>query len=439
MIRKLRQLHPTALFPIVATAVGLPLIFLIPPFQSPDEPAHYFRAWALSEGKLFAEATPTASGSVLPVSLLELQHSTMKSVPGQPFRGLGVDELRHAWNIQTSEERIFLPYTTAAVFPPLVHLPQAVGIGVARPVGRPLLALYAGRLANLAAGILLAWLAVVVAPRGRWIFFTIALLPMAAFLRSSLSPDVMTMGLAWVMTATILRVASPPHRPRTSGLAALAFLLATAKLAYVPLAVAAAAATWVGSRRQSLVTLAAALFGVVASLPWAGAWRPVREEVVTSPTLQLQVLSEQPLYGLVAVISDPLLNAPRYTSEMIGRLGWLDVPLPLSYLAVSAVLILLVASREERAGGWKLRGFLIAAAAVSGFLVSLSQYLAWTPVGATFVEGTSGRYFLPVAPALLVALSSREKSLERTIWIPLLWALLSAGLLLGVVTRFYWL
>jgi uncharacterized membrane protein len=34
--------------------------------------------------------------------------------------------------------------------------------------------------------------------------------------------------------------------------------------------------------------------------------------------------------------------------------------------------------------------------------VSASQYIVWTPVGATHVEGIQGRYFLPVALILLL-------------------------------------
>jgi hypothetical protein len=31
------------------------LVFLTPPFQVPDEPGHFFRAYALTEGVVFAE------------------------------------------------------------------------------------------------------------------------------------------------------------------------------------------------------------------------------------------------------------------------------------------------------------------------------------------------------------------------------------------------
>lgn len=37
-------------------------------------------------------------------------------------------------------------------------------------------------------------------------------------------------------------------------------------------------------------------------------------------------------------------------------------------------------------------------------LISASQYAVWTPLGARFVEGIQGRYFIPVAPFAVWAL-----------------------------------
>jgi len=40
-------------------------------------------------------------------------------------------------------------------------------------------------------------------------------------------------------------------------------------------------------------------------------------------------------------------------------------------------------------------------------VVAASQYVVWTPVGAGDVRGLQGRYFLPAAPLLVLALHRR--------------------------------
>jgi hypothetical protein len=44
--------HPARLFLPFAIVFGLVMTFLTPPFQSPDEPAHFFRAYQVSDFKI---------------------------------------------------------------------------------------------------------------------------------------------------------------------------------------------------------------------------------------------------------------------------------------------------------------------------------------------------------------------------------------------------
>jgi len=49
------------------------------------------------------------------------------------------------------------------------------------------------------------------------------------------------------------------------------------------------------------------------------------------------------------------------------------------------------------------------------FVVELSQYLFWTPVGADFLEGVQGRYWIPILPMALIVIS-RPSAAPR--WLP---------------------
>jgi uncharacterized membrane protein len=77
----------------------------------------------------------------------------------------------------------------------------------------------------------------------------------------------------------------------------------------------------------------------------------------------------------------------------------------------------------------------------SGIIVT-SQYLTWTPVGAPTITGLQGRYFIPLAPAVLSLLHNRRlcrTTPQRALpWISVGSVLIlfaSAGI--ALITRFY--
>jgi uncharacterized membrane protein len=69
-----RRLSPGApgCFLVLSLVSGISITFVTPPFQVPDEPAHLYRSYAVSEGMLGARTTPQGTGAMLPASLREL-------------------------------------------------------------------------------------------------------------------------------------------------------------------------------------------------------------------------------------------------------------------------------------------------------------------------------------------------------------------------------
>jgi uncharacterized membrane protein len=78
------------------------------------------------------------------------------------------------------------------------------------------------------------------------------------------------------------------------------------------------------------------------------------------------------------------------------------------------------------------------------FLTFLLEYLTWTPVGFSFVEGVQGRYFLPVAMVLPLALPGFRNSAVSFLCAPLSLTLrafptLSVAIAITAVVRRYYL
>ena len=68
---------PSKLLIAATLLVGLPLVFVTPPFASPDEPSHFFRSWAISDGFWKGELDESGDrGAWLPDSVTNLYFAT---------------------------------------------------------------------------------------------------------------------------------------------------------------------------------------------------------------------------------------------------------------------------------------------------------------------------------------------------------------------------
>jgi uncharacterized membrane protein len=303
----------------------------------------------------------------------------------------------------------------------VVHLPQALGIAAGRLLGLgPLWLVYLGRLANLVIATLLTWSAIRIAPLGGWAFCWLALSPMAASSRASLSPDALTNAAALLFLAEVARLIwgeAPPAARDVLRVGGAAVLLCLTKLPYCLLLLALLAVPGprlqLGRRPGAWLGAAAATGTALAFTVWTA--RTYGRTLVAGFGIdqdrQILGILVHPLRFLAMLGSHYAHFAPRYAAQVAGRqLGWLDVMVPVAwpaaYLLALAAVVLLAGNPRVVV---QVRQRLLFVAILVGVLVvvAASQYVVWTPVGADDVRGLQGRYFLPVAPLLVLALHRR--------------------------------
>jgi uncharacterized membrane protein len=215
-------------------------LFLIvtPPFQAPDEYQHFFRTYQLSKGQIIAEQRGGETGGEVAASLHHVVVGLLGSVPFNPDNKVPVDDIRAMLThpLEPDQEH-FVDFRTIALYTPVAHLPQTVGITIGRVLRLPtLLMFYLGRTFAMVTAVALTALAIRVTPIFKWWLFVFAFLPMTTFLRSSLSADTTTISLALLLLALCLRYAFA-DKPRvdrrgTFALIAAAVGLALAKQSY---------------------------------------------------------------------------------------------------------------------------------------------------------------------------------------------------------------
>jgi uncharacterized membrane protein len=396
-----------------------------PPFQAPDENQHYMKALLLSEGRVLTEQRGAMIGADLPRATVDLHDvhfpTGMSSTPRSFDKGM----LAQAWEADGphGDARRFADFPNVANYAPTLYTPGAVGLTIGDHLGLPRLgAFYAGRVVNALFSLILLGVAIGLLPFGRNAMLAAALLPTFCYQNGSLSPDAVINGMGFLGLALTLRVGFMGWTGgRGFALYLAAPLLALAKGVYLPLM--AAGLRWPERRRdfRALAILAAMALGALAFLFWmkfsGGSQalyhivsRKTGEMAMTAPLgEQLAVILHDPLAYLHVLAGSVAERAPVYALQIVGRFGWNAILLPL--MAYPLALLMLGAAVFSGSGerfSWGQRLWWLGIVAGVALLIETAMYLTGTPLGADYIQGTQGRYFLPLLPLALMAFMPEE-------------------------------
>lgn len=442
---------------LVVLICATPLLFITPPFQVPDEQQHFFRAYQISEGSLYAVVRDGAAGATLPSSLIE---TTNKFLGSRSLHGERTVSKFSVFSLKENlgkdlrpDDREFIAFTGAAFYSPIPYIPQALAMFVGRKLGfGPLDLMYFARIANLLVALMLISVATRLTPYNKSAFMLVSLLPMSLTLFSSISADSLVIGTAFLFLALSFQAFEKKYWSTKSYVAALicAIVFCSIKIVYAPLILISAPAFFQSKniKKNLLCQIILFLVPVLVTYLWL---RSVSDLIVppkvdTNIAEQLQFVKHQPWMFVKAMIHG-IISSSFYFFMIIGILGWLSVKLySISYfipvLALSAALFsrsTINVRRDSLILGWWL---ILSASCIT--LIFLALYLYWNPVGAYAVDGVQGRYFTPLLPLMVatcaIALSRQRLSLTSTNAVILVSALglLEASLTFARLIQVYW-
>jgi uncharacterized membrane protein len=440
---------------VIGIVAVLGMAFVTPPFQTPDEAQHYFRAYQISEGTMLADVEHGQSGGHLPVSLQGFAEHFLGSVllhgdrPVQPTPLART--LATPFPPLAPEQRAFINFSGLSFYAPMAYASEALAINLARQAGVGSLAtFYLARIANGMFALAILFCALRLLPFGRELIAFVALLPMAMSLYGSCSPDATIIATGFLFTALVFnRIGTGKWNARDTVIAIVcATTFCAIKPVYAPLLLLGFAGVVRARDRAGFIKhqCVVLLVSLAATVIWlrlaAPAMVPVK--LGPNPPAQLVYILDVPLRYVLAMAHSLRWN-DFYYQQFVGRLGWLSIPLPmLAYLLPPVALLAAWGSQqrvpEQRAALFITYGSMLLCASVVLLLTAL--YLTWTPVGKFDVEGVQGRYFLPLAPlpALLLLMTSArkkywEKSMTQVIILTLI--VVEAGIALSTLASRY--
>lgn len=387
--------------------------FVVPPYQSPDEPAHVRRADQISRGELLAYRLDGAASGGLISRGIDRTSGIFVPLQLDPA-GKITPQMRAEAQDVTWENSGVAPqiFSNTALYPPALYLPSVVSILAGKLANLTIVStLRLARLANGIVSVAIGALAIALAGAGAPWMFALLSLPMSLFLMSSVTHDGPMIALA-ALAAAILFNSYPGgslagSRRSFAAMCAAIALVASARPTYAPLAVLPLLA----SGHRWAVRLAGVTVIVAIVLVWSRIVAPlvlfqIAQEA--DPSAQWALLRADPLGFLGVIWRTVSFTGWHLLETFVGRLGWLDTHLPRGYHVFARVELLVAAFATVAALAvtrFSPRALVAAAAIVAGSVaVFLSLYVVWTKPGEIYVVGVQGRYLIPLALFLPAAL-----------------------------------
>ncbi len=420
---------------VVALLVCGFLCFLTPPFFVPDEVNHAKRELELGRGEVLAHKTPQGIGSAVDSNVLEVmnQSSAIQAALSvryprarqRPNGRITAAQLAQMQQVRWAGGRGFSTFENTALYPPFFYLPQALGWRLGEVVGAPVVkSLWLARSLAALSAVLLGWLALRLCGNdGRWTLLVCLLLPTELGLNASCSQDALLLPAACLAAVLLTRSIQCGRASSPVELACVVLLLVSwigARLPYLPMAFAIllpvlnlprpdTKAVW-----RHAVALAAILMLVGG---WAGLVHHfgVLPGPGADPASQTALVLHQPLHASFNLARGTMAVVPVLAGMGLEVLGSNDVFAPAFLyvlLALGFVSVLWLAPRLQGMRD-RTRGLLLAMLLGTVLLLSLSEYLIWTPVGAPVVNGLQSRYYLPLLPFTLMLPTWRRTSQAR--------------------------
>ncbi|HWW61729.1 MAG TPA: DUF2142 domain-containing protein [Thermoanaerobaculia bacterium] len=412
------------IFFFVALVTGLAFAFVTPPFQVPDEVTHYWRATSIAYGTIQPDLSARGAVAEVPDAYRQFVYATFRDSRWPNGVRLAKDDFRRAWLVSLDLYPKPVAVTFIASYTPVPYAPQIAAALVGRVFRlRPMATFYLGRVANvLAFAFIVAWV-IRMTPYLPRAFFAVALWPMSAYLTASWSADAMTIALAFLVAAMVLRGL------RASPFAA--FLLGLCKPGYSVISLLGA------SRRKWLAIVAALAGAAIATLSMASLYAPVSGDA----RAQWPCVRAHPLRFAAIAANDLAQHGTAYVEQAVGRLGVLDLFLPRAVIGIELALLALIILAGDRVP-WRERvmSIVIVILVIAG--TELTLYLTWSAVCGNTIEGVQGRYFLPIVPLLAIALArpaARNARRERAlaIAVPIVVTACNLVALYVIAARYY--
>ncbi len=384
------------IFLVVGSALGLIYTFAIPMGRAPDEPAHIWRVYSISQGNILTETQNETSGSFLPQNIANF---------GSNYDENAYEKLASLISEQPSDEYVF--HNTIGSNP-IDYLPQVIGTLLGRVLHLPFIViLYLARLCGLASCIIITYFCIKYIPILKKTLFFIACLPltMQTFISISYDGMIFCMAIA-IITFTLFSMYNTKFNFKPIHYLILTLLnisLIAVKPVYFPLCLLLffIPTKCFKNKKRKILSLSSIFFiTIIIFILWS------MLSIVTEPGNgadtggQVSFILSNPI-KYIAILIRNILDTPFIYLQRFGALEWLNVHINNFYI-IGVLIVFIILCIDERSDPKQakiptsFRLTTLSATTITTILIFSALYIQWTEVGSINIEGVQTRYFLPI-------------------------------------------
>lgn len=437
-------------FLIIGMVFGILFLINIPPFQIPDERSHFAKAYSLSDGNLVGTEV------LIPGSIGELLN-VVSALPFHQEKHIYKSDITQFMSVPLySLPPVLQNFPGTSVYSPFPYLFSTIAIFLGKLTSPPVLIFfYLGRIFNLLASLAIGFFTLRITPVYKWTITLLLLSPLALSQSASYSADSLTNAFSFFFTATCLNLAFNGSQTLSKKqLIYLAIMSVAITLTKAPYAFLVGL-IWIiptekfGNMKKKtgfflLLVSAAIIIFIISSKINRDYYNSQLPFSDVNPNQQTLYILTHPFRYLKILIRTMYENKLYIYQSYVGILGWLDTFLPsiiyFTYLPCMFLCALCDHDSEVKFHLWQK--IVLGVVGLGTVIVIISgQYITWTPVGKSVIDGVVGRYFIPVSLTLLLLFYNRIKGISKIglSWIVPIYLVIILTLTLNTITqRFYY-
>lgn len=462
---------PQNLFLVICLFWSILFAIINPPFQAPDEDSHLYKIYGITQGSWnFKKYTTnivsgvpmgenlTFSGQILPSGLVQASRFN-KRITFKNYLKTSFNETKEIYNIPLNKgNSVFIAYPPPA-YGPVSYVPALLVIWILSLFNAPAaVMLFAGRLSSLLVYLAFNYFAIKITPIRKWLFMTLALLPMAVYESSALSVDSLTNGAAFLFIAYVLYLAYDKDvkliaKKENIIFTVLISLITICKFTYLPLLflyLIIPKERFQNPKSKTRILSAVLILNVLIAAATVATHIYFSSGVVSfSSSLDkgdlIKFIFLHPIQYLELIVRTLLTDLKYFVHGAIGIFGWVDTYLPDYIIYVCLFLLTFVSSvsyKEESIEISKKTKLLFFSISLICFLlVMTSFYLIFLPDDLKHtIAGCQGRYFLAFTPILGLLLYNNKIKFKTDLFKYIVLFIINFALFVSfirILARFY--
>lgn len=434
-IENINKISIEKIFVILTLIFGCIFIYIIPPFQSPDEDSHFKKAYYIAGGDFYARTDGKIIGLEIPNSISDYIYEKQKMM-GQRDKKYSYSELYLNQLLPSDYSVISLQQVSTSTTPVIAHIIPAMGIFASKILSKPIIdgspsvpfMLYFARFFSLISYIIIGYFAIKITPAFKKSIFAVLTIPMSVFLGSMVSYDNLLLPVTALAAAIILKLIYDDkcklNYKYMISLFILGYILYNIKKVYFPILVLLAFVPKekFGKKtvKDKILTLGCLLLSIIIVSFIIEIPQPELSKgtEVSLSSKQIEFILHHPFKYLVILLENIKSQLPWQLYWMVGTFGLIDTYIPplFMYLVLINILMVFITDgiTEKIKINYKQKIVALGIIVIGLVLMYTAMYVYWTTqiygndaIGGNALTGVQGRYFLPLLISVPLIFSTK--------------------------------